>query len=148
MIYLILVLFSASLSALILLIFEKREGDKRLLHIEAELARLEPLAFAKHYARLNQFQRRVGIVYLNRLPTTQDRTLANLFESGLRFAEHNAWDKALNRWQEAKSKAKRDELLALHILCAGCFIITRRQNEAQAELTRAIALAKKTKNKT
>ncbi|MEO0050941.1 MAG: tetratricopeptide repeat protein [candidate division WOR-3 bacterium] len=115
--------------------------------LEQVIERLMPLAYSRYYTRLGQLQRRLGIVFIDHLPMTRDSDVKKLFETGLKFAEQNYWDRACQIWNEGKGKAREDELAALHFLCAGCLVMKGQMVQARADLEQAARILRHTGNK-
>jgi tetratricopeptide (TPR) repeat protein len=147
-IYFLIVLLILLLGIAVLLFWKWKTGvSRRIHHLETEINRLQPLAFARDLARLNQYQRRLGVVFIDSLPVSADPVIRKSFEAGLKFAEQGLWDKAYQFWNEAKSRAKGDELASLHFLCGGCLFLRRQIDAAERELNLALMISRQTGNK-
>ncbi len=144
---LILALVTLSISTILFFLFWKIKVLGRIRNLEAEVFRLEQMAFSRSYTRLNVFKKRLGVVYIDSLPVSNEPEVVRLFDAGVRFAEQGMWDKACLRWNEAKAKAKGEALAGLYFLCGGCMILSRREQEAEQELLQARSIARKSHNR-
>jgi tetratricopeptide (TPR) repeat protein len=125
----------------------KNEAEHSVRQLQDEINKLTPLAFARDFARLSQYQRRVGVVFIDGLPVSSRSAVKRGYEAGLKFAEQGMWDRAYQCWNEVKSAAQGNELAALYFLCGGCLVIRHQFTEAEEELNKALKICLQTGNK-
>jgi tetratricopeptide (TPR) repeat protein len=124
----------------------KTGAERRIRELQAEINRLTPIAFARDFARLNQYQRRLGVLFIDNLPLSTHPTVKRGYEAGLKLAEQGIWDRAYQVWKEAKSSAQGNERAGLCFLCGGCLVIKGEFTEAEKEFNEAFQICRKAAN--
>ena len=117
----------------------RRKEMVRAGALDLKLTRVEQAAARKYRERLVALRRRLGALYLDGLPASDNRAVAEAFEAGAGFAVQSDWRKAGERWEDAQAKTQGTELAALKMLCAGCRLMLGRKQDARVDLEAALA---------
>lgn len=129
-------------AAVVFFLLGRVSVQRRTARLEARVMRAEQVGSREALERLQVMRRHLGVLYIDGLPATGNRKLERLFVSGLRSAGRIQWDRAAKDWQEALRFAEGSEAAALRFLCAGCYLIRGRYDQARGELEGCIELAR------
>ncbi len=136
-----------ALAALVFFFVGRSVALGRMRGLGSRLARLEKSASRTAMDRLQMIRRMGGVVYLDGLVFSSDKTVERLFGAGLRNGARANWDKALSDWTNARKEARGSEAVALDFLCGCCHMLRGRKAEARAALSAALKLAVKLKDR-
>jgi len=129
-------------AAMAMLVLARRVNRRTLQRLEARVVRAERLAAGDLTDRLRTLRRKVGVLYLDGLPTTRSRQLYDAFANGVKHASRDQWDQAARLWQEALEHARDSERTALLFLIGACHLAAGRHAEARGAFDTALAAAR------